>query len=269
MYRAVSPYYYTQDPKGNMYAYNDAMWLGDQLKGFAATWQSRENISPRAYGMLKLDPDIKALDAFGKRAYKTEMNTQRTVLVDLLGGAQNFLQQEDIFEGELENSVDAIIEYIQQEAASWKEILPYSTWASAVGTLVNTVATKIINDVFDLSDLGVDEAERTAQLISRITTLDSLFLQPKNDLKSQPQSDEGESAPTTAQYAENWLKIHFLSEVLQSNLKDIRFLWFESHLSLYFSKEEVVDLINLSFENNAGVRALIKDIKEKPVPRVE
>ena len=245
------------------------MWLGDQLKEFASIWQSRENLSPRAYGLLKLDPDIKALDTFGKRAYKAEMNTQRTILIDLLGGAQNFLQQEGILEGELENSIDTIIEHIQQEAASWKEILPYSTWASAVGTLVNTVATKIIDDVFDLSDLGVDEAERTAQLISRITTLDSLFLPPKANSKSQSQSDDQESAPTTAQYAENWLRMHFLSEVLQSNLKDIRFLWFESHLSLYFSQDEVVDLINLSFENNAGVRALIKDIKEKPIPSVE
>lgn len=62
--------------------------------------------------------------------------------------------------------------------------------------------------------------------------------------------------------------MQFLSEVLQSNLKDIKFLWFESHLSLYFEKEEVVDLIKLSFEDNVNSKGLIREIREKDVPDV-
>lgn len=50
--------------------------------------------------------------------------------------------------------------------------------------------------------------------------------------------------------------------MLQSNLKDVRYLWFESDLSLYFTKEEVVELIGLSFEMNAQVRQLVRQIKE-------
>ncbi|KAI9648744.1 ribosome biogenesis protein ytm1 [Ciborinia camelliae] len=247
MYRAVSPCYYADDPKGNMFSYNDAMWLVDKLKSFSTKWHSRTDLPPRAFNLVKIDSEIGPLESFGKRAYKNEMDTQRAILNDLLGGmcSQNFVYNDS------ENAIRSAISHINQQSASWKQILPYSTWASAVGTLANTVATRIINDVFELTDLGVDAAERIALLIQQVNDLDSLF-----------------KANEIGTYANNWLKMQFLSEVLQSNLKDIRFLWFESHLSLYFSKDEVKDLIELSFEDNANSRSLIKDIKEKPMPDV-
>ncbi|QSZ29804.1 hypothetical protein DSL72_004322 [Monilinia vaccinii-corymbosi] len=245
MFRAVSPCYYADNAKGNMFSYNDAMWLVDKLRSFSAEWHLRADLTPRALNLVKVDSEIGPLERFGKRAYKNEMDTQRTILHDLLGGSQNFVHNDS------EHAIQSVISHIKQQSASWKEILPYSTWTSAVGTLVNTVATKIINDVFDLTDLGVDEAERIALLIQQVNELDSLF--KTNEIGT---------------YADNWLKMQFLSEVLQSNLKDIRFLWFESHLSLYFSKDEVRDLIELSFEDNPNSRSLIKDIKEKPLPDV-
>jgi len=59
----------------------------------------------------------------------------------------------------------------------------------------------------------------------------------------------------------------FLSEVLQSNLKDVKYLWFESDLSYYFTVDEVIELIGLSFEKNVAVRAAIREIRENPDPR--
>ena len=171
-------------------------------------------------------------------------------------GSQNFLQQEG-----MEESTDAVISHIQQISQQWKKILTPSVWRSAIGSLVNTVSTKIINDVFDLSDMAIDEAELTAKLIAKITTLDSLFT-------SDPSTNgnDHQAAPLMAEYADKWLKLQFLSEVLQSNLNDIKWLWFESELSLHFTREEVVDLIHLSFENNANVRAAVKEIKDRPCP---
>ncbi|RFU26758.1 hypothetical protein B7463_g9583, partial [Scytalidium lignicola] len=255
MYRAVSPYYYGRDPCGNMYLYNDAMWLCSQLKQYYDTWTEITNLGS---SIIKLEADITALDSFGKRAYTNELNDQRTVLKDLLGGAQNFLQQDGLATDELQIGVDSVAEHIRRLADLWKPILSRSAWASSIGALLNTIATKIILDIFELSDLSADQAYHTAQLITRITGLDSLFL-PEN--KNEPQ------IPTTSQYADKWLKLHFLNEVLQSNLKDIHFLWFESDLSLYFTVEEVVDLINLSFENNATVRDTIRQIRENPTPK--
>ena len=86
MYRSVSPLYYTDEPGGNMYLYNDAVWLSEELKQFALEWKNRDDLQPRAYGMVRLDPEIKILESFGKRAYTSELNAQRTIINDLLAG---------------------------------------------------------------------------------------------------------------------------------------------------------------------------------------
>lgn len=136
------------------------------------------------------------------------------------------------------------------------------------------MASKIIVDIFDLSDVSVDEAERLATLISEVIKLDDLFIpqSDSNTLNARDNGTNGENAeplPMTAQFADKWMKLNYLSEVFQSNLKDIKYFWFEGELSLYFSKEEVIDLIGLSFENNAHVRQAIKDIKDRPLPEFE
>ncbi|KAI6708496.1 hypothetical protein JHW43_008968 [Diplocarpon mali] len=269
LYRAISPYYYSLEPAGNMYLYNDAMWLSERFQKFLLEWHSRDDISRRAYGMVKIEPETKILVSFGKRAYSNELNSQRTIINDLLGGAQNFFQQDSPRGGELEESIKVVVSHIRTTAALWEKILPYSAWASATGSLVNTVASKLINDVFDLSDIGVDEAERTATILSRVESLDDLFLPKHDTTKSKsrlPNSGTDDAVPLTSQFADQWMKMKFLSEVLQSNLKDVRYLWFDSDLSLYFSVDEVVDLVHLSFEKNAAVKQLLREIKENPDP---
>ncbi|KAH7408986.1 centromere/kinetochore protein-like protein zw10 [Cadophora sp. MPI-SDFR-AT-0126] len=275
MYRAISPYYYSLEPGGNMYLYNDAMWLSERFQQFLIEWKGREDIPPRAYNLVKLEPETKVLISFGKRAYTNELNAQRTIINDLLGGVQNFFQQDDQMNDSLEDAIKVVLIHVRTQAALWEKILPYSAWASATGSLVNAVATKLITDVFDLSDIGVDEAERTATILSRVESLDDLFI-PKPDpssltkVKSSTNGTEIDSPiPLTSQFADKWMKMKFLSEVLQSNLKDVKFLWFESDLSLYFSVEEVVDLVHLSFEKNAAVRQAVREIRENPRPRGE
>ncbi|KAG4438487.1 hypothetical protein IFR05_006010 [Cadophora sp. M221] len=267
MYRAISPYYYSLEPGGNMYLYNDAMWLSEHFQQFLSNWQNRDDISPRAYSLVKLEPETKVLVSFGKRAYTNELNAQRTIINDLLGGAQNFFQQDSQISGELEDAIKIVIKHIRSEAALWQKILPYSAWASATGSLVNAVATKLINDVFDLSDIGVDEAERTATILSRVEALDDLFIPQSDASKPHNGTPASDAVPLTSQFADKWMKMKFLCEVLQSNLKDVKFLWFDSDLSIYFTVDEVVDLVHLSFEKNAAVRQAVREIRENPNPR--
>lgn len=153
-------------------------------------------------------------------------------------------------------------------AIAWESILSRSAWQQAIGSLVDAVANKIIVDVMDLPSIGQDEAYNIANLIATVTGLDDLFLPSRSSKRpsSQQQHEADDEIPTTAQYAASWLRLKYLSEVLQSNLKDLRYLWIESELSLYFSVEEVVYLINLSFEDNARTREVIKEITQNPRP---
>ena len=146
-------------------------------------------------------------------------------------------------------------------AVTWESILARSAWYQAVGSLVDALSSKIITDVMEASSISQDQAYNVAQLIANVTELDDLFLPSR--VSGQVHPDE---VPMTAQYAGSWLRLKYLSEVLQSNLRDIRYLWMESELSLYFTKDEVVDLINLSFEDNARTREVIKEITQNPHP---
>ena len=146
-------------------------------------------------------------------------------------------------------------------AVTWEVILARSAWYQAVGSLVEALSSKIITDVMDASSISQDQAYNVAKLIAHVAELDDLFLPSR--VSGQGQPDE---VPMTAQYAGSWLRLKYLSEVLQSNLRDIRYLWMESELSLYFTKDEVVDLINLSFEDNPRTREVIKEITQNPHP---
>jgi centromere/kinetochore protein ZW10 len=133
--------------------------------------------------------------------------------------------------------------------------------------LVDAVAAKMIADVMDLPSIGQDEAYNIAGLIASVEELDDLFLPSRlaGQAGATATKVEGE-VPVTAQFAGNWLRLKYLSEVLQSNLKDVRFLWVEGELSLYFTAEEVVDLVKVSFEDNVRTREVIREIRGNVQP---
>jgi centromere/kinetochore protein ZW10 len=260
-----------------MYCYNDSMYLGKQLGAYAKEYNARTDLSLRARGKVRLDGELAMISRFGKRAYGAEMAVQRTVITDLLGGAQNFLQQGGGPEDD-EIAIDSVVAHIRGLSKEWKGILSRSAWAQAIGSLLYSLANKIILDVMDLPALGADEAYRVAGLIAGVVKLDDLFLPSlfEEDLTAaeaeansvaKSKSSEEEEVPMTSQYVSNWLKLNFLSEVLQSDLKDLKYLWFESDLSLYFTAQEIVDLIELSFEMNHRTRDAIREIQGNKTPR--
>lgn len=154
-------------------------------------------------------------------------------------------------------------------AVTWEGILAHSVWYQAVGSLVDTVSSKIIADVMDMTGIGQDEAYNIANMIATVTELDDLFLPSRFQHQDAQKGKDADEVPTTAQYGSTWLRLKYLSEVLQSNLRDLRYLWMESELSFYFSVDEVLDLINLSFEDNARTREVMREITQNPHPRQE
>ncbi|KAJ3960787.1 ribosome biogenesis protein ytm1 [Colletotrichum tropicale] len=171
---------------------------------------------------------------------------------------QSLMQQD-----ELDSCVDSAVARVRSLAVTWESILSRSVWYQAVGSLADAISSKIISDVMESSSIGQDDAYRIAQLIAKITELDDLFLPSRTAASSGSGKDE---IPTTAQYAATWLRLKYLSEVLQSNLNEVKYLWCDSELSLYFSADEVVDLIEASFDANPRMRETIRAIRENPRP---
>lgn len=167
---------------------------------------------------------------------------------------------------ELDSCVDSALARVRSMAVTWESILARSVWYQAVGSLLDGLSSKIIGDVMDASSIGQDDAYGIAKLIAKVTELDDLFLPSRTASASTGAAAAADEIPTTAQYAATWLRLKYLSEVLQSNLNEVKYLWCDSELSLYFSADEVVDLIEASFDANPRMRETIRAIRETPSP---
>lgn len=180
-------------------------------------------------------------------------------------GSQNFFQDEGSDLEELQMRIKNVSGHIRSKAKDWEKILSHAAWSSSLGALVNAVATRMINDVSDMQSMSATEASNAATIISIVEEMDDLFLpkQKNGDFNGLVDSNE---TPLTAHFADKWFKMKYLSQILQSNMPDIKYMWKESELSLYYTAQEVIDLIELSFESNANSRALIKEIRSSPHP---
>lgn len=255
MYRATAPVYYTNDIAGNMLAYNDSTRLVDELRSFLtrqaeADESSELPLSSRPSKRLRLDADLKSIESFSKRAYGKEMESQRTILRDLLDGAQGFSNCTTApFAAECENAVSMTVDRIRDVAKQWTGILSHSVLLQSLGSLLATVLNKMIVEIEDMSDISEDESKRLRDFCTRVSAISDLFTQP------QQQGD------MTGIYTPNWFKFQYLGEILESSLADIKYLWTEGELKLEFEADEVVDLIEALFADSDYRRKAIADIR--------
>ncbi|KAL6236076.1 hypothetical protein BDW75DRAFT_207670 [Aspergillus navahoensis] len=244
MFKATAPSFYgLKLNAGQMYLYNDSLYLAEKVRQVANDHQ-----------LSRLHGDVGALEKFGKLAYSKEMQTQRTIVTDLLDGAQGFSQcSEQPFFGDCENAVSATVDRLRTVYKEWHPILSRSALLQAIGSLVSTVTEKIIIDIEDLGDISESQSQKLVSFCNQLSSLENLFL-PEH-------SDDTETVPMTAVYVRNWLKFQYLINILESSLTDIKFLWLEGELSLEFSADEVVDLIEALFAESDHRRRAIAEIK--------
>lgn len=246
IYRATAATAYSKLESGNMLIYNDASRLSDQLRA----WQATQPPASR----LRLDNDAKALDNTAKRAYGAEMESQRTILRDLLDGAQGFTNcTAEPFKSECVDAIDQTIHRLHEVHRQLRPVLAQSALRQSLGSLLSTTTAKIITDIEDLSDIGDADSRQLKSLLDRITELKSLFV--------QEDPNTGETSDMTFIYCPNWLKFQYLAEILESSLADIKYLWKEGELSLEFDAEEVVDLIEALFADSDLRRKAVADIR--------
>ncbi|KAK3718860.1 ribosome biogenesis protein ytm1 [Vermiconidia calcicola] len=244
MYRAAAPTAYAKDQSGlgNLFVYNDASRIAELLRD----WQSSQPEGSR----LRIDSDVAALETFARRAYSSEMEAQRTILRDLLDGAQGFVNcTVHPYKGECEGAVDATVDRIKHVHALWKGILSEGALQS-LGSLVGTVTTKMATEIQDLGDISEADSRQLKALCDRVLALNALFRQ-----------GAGEGQDMTFIYSPPWLKFQYLAEIMDSSLADIRWMWKEGELSLEFGKEEVVELVEALFAESELRRQAVREVR--------
>ncbi|KAI9660874.1 MAG: ribosome biogenesis protein ytm1 [Trizodia sp. TS-e1964] len=259
MYRSSSPSIYSQDVNGNLLLFNDARWLAQQLRIFSRSHAIRVNYpDSRLQGKLKLDSDLQSLESFAKRAYENEIETERTKLGKLISEANGFtcctVQPYSIT---CEKSINSIVDRMLHTNSRWKSILPRSVLLQALGTLLSTITQQIVIDVEDMTDISEPESEMLTKFFSQISQLADIFI-PDGQIYSP------ERLSPVASFSPGWLKFQYLANILESPLVDIKYLWSEAGLSLEFTAEEVVDLIEALFAKSDHRKKAIAEIRKTP-----
>lgn len=250
MFRASAPSCYALHPSGNMLLYNDCVWLSERL-------QDSLHGHPKSRG--KLQGDIAALSAFGKRAYGKEMESQRTILSDLLDGAQGFSNCTAApFAQECDLAITSVVDRLRENYRQWQSVLSHSALLQSIGSLLSTVVNKIIIDIEDMPDISEPESQRLTALCNGVASLEDIFLPQRS---ADAQATEQAKMPLTAVYTPKWLKFQYLVNILESSLVDIKFLWEEGELRLEFDADEVTDLIEALFADSEHRRRAIGDIR--------
>ena len=262
MYRAGSSNAYAGHRSGSMFIYNDSLWLAEQLQSLNSqtVTSSGKVVQSRSAYNLNLPIHSSNMESHGKRAYGREMESQRTIVTDLLDGAQGFTNcTEHPFNRECDTAISSTIDRLRELHTEWKAVLSQSALLQSLGSLLSTVCSKMIVDIEDMSDISEPESQQLTTYCSQIDMLQDLFSPQQSEPVSAPND---EPLPLTAMYTPAWLKFQYLKNILESSLVDIKYLWTDGELSLEFEKEELVDLVVALFADSPYRRGAIGEIRQ-------
>lgn len=194
------------------------------------------------------------MERFARGAYAREMDTQRTILGDLFDGVQGFTIP---YTEQIEEAIAATGDRLRQVHAEWSPILSTSALLQSTGALLSYVLSKVITDIEEMDDISEAQSQRLSNFCAQLAKLEDLFLSRPSDESQAGQ----EPMHMVAVYCSSWLKFQYLVNILDSNLQDIKYLWTEGELSLEFTREEVVDLIEALFSESSHRRSAIATIR--------
>lgn len=248
LYRALSAIFYRDDPNPAISIYNDCEWLEEHLAELEKDVKGRSG----PFVGFDLQPSIKAISTFGRRAYWREMDSKRIILSDLIDGAQGFDHCTQYpYSENCETAIASVIDTIQGIEMQWRDTLSRSALLQSLGSLLNTVVLKFINDIEDLGDISADASAKLASYISEFGRLEPLFKLP-----DQP----NDALPVTAVYCEKWLKFQYLGNILDSSMAEIMDLWKDGAL-VDFEKDELIDLVKALFADGEKRSQVLDELR--------
>jgi centromere/kinetochore protein ZW10 len=182
------------------------------------------------------------------------MESQRTIIRDMLDGAQGFSNcNAEPFASACESAVSITEGRLRDVHKQWASILSRSALLQSSASLLSTVIGKMIMEIEEIQDIGEEESKKLRQLCDEISKVRDLFM--------QEHAEGGEASDMTGIYCPNWFKFQYLGELLESSLADIKYLWTEGELRLEFEADEVTDLIEALFADSDYRRKAIADIR--------
>lgn len=259
LYRAMSLTAYNKTINSKILLHNDSIRISELMSEIISSHyspNSRTTSLLSSSTVKQLEQEISIFTSFANQALSSELDSQRTVLNDLLDGAQGFSDcTKSPMREECDSAVSSTVDRIRDLSTQWMDILPRGDLLRCLGILLDGVVRKIMNDVMDLGDIGAEESTKLVEWLRKISGLSDIF--QHEDKGTEEKND------TTPNYCLSWFKFQYFIEILEGTLADIKYLWLQGELSLEFTEEEIVDLIEALFANSEYRRKAISEIKAK------
>ncbi|RXN27042.1 centromere kinetochore zw10-like protein [Labeo rohita] len=155
--------------------------------------------------------------------------------------------------------VDLVIHQLRRLGKVWQDVLPVNIYCKAIGTLLNTAISELINKIMMLEDISNVDGERLRTLCQTIIEEGPLVFNPLPDENKNKKYQE--EVPV---YVKKWMTLKEISMVLNANLQEIVDRWAEGKgpLAVEFSCNEMKSLIRALFKNTERrAAALAKIVK--------
>ncbi|KII87318.1 hypothetical protein PLICRDRAFT_112767 [Plicaturopsis crispa FD-325 SS-3] len=226
LYRALHPVIFNSDlassPSRSMRFSNDCLYLSAELAKTEAAGH--------------FDECRDKLKILGDSWFEDTIEQQRQLVNATLDGAENFVDtaDQDRYD-ECESVVSKVLRDVRALAQQWKGVLAKGKYFTAIGQVVDSALSRILDDVLALPDIPEAESHRLSELSKILNALEGLFV---GDDPAQPSF--------VVAYVPSWLKYSYLSELLEASIADISYLFDEGAL-VDFELDELVKLIRALF----------------------
>jgi centromere/kinetochore protein ZW10 len=229
-FRALAPVYYPPGLCANMYLYNDATYLTLSLPP--------DSVS---------DSDLTRLFTFARRCYSQEMETQRIVLTDYLDAAQGFNSCDNVMQARAcDEAVSYTVSQLRELHKEWGQVLSKTAVGQSLGSLLNTVVVKMMNDILDLADISEAEGVRLVRYCSEVENFGIELFSGKRMVEV---------------YCRSWRRFGFVKRILGSGLLEVVTLLKEGEVLGEMEVEEVVELVKALFADTEIRTRCLEEIR--------
>ena len=246
LFRAVLPSFHmstiTELPRIAVVQHNNCMYLAHHLITLGYQFHSRlpPPLNSEVATFIDQVPYVRQL---GEECFLSEMRKQCNSILECLKSFEGFddVSSDDKCESVYKGVRQAVLQ-VTKLSKVYADVLPVDIHHKAVGSLLNTLVTNVIDGILALEDIAADDATELHSLVNVILEKgpSALFL------SAGP--SETESVST---YCGNWLKLGKLATVLNAGLQEIVGLWDTGSgpLAQAFTPVELRGLIKALFQN--------------------
>ncbi|QRV74043.1 centromere/kinetochore protein zw10 [Ceratobasidium sp. AG-Ba] len=185
------------------------------------------------------------LKALGESWFEDVLENEKLAIAKYLEPAEGFRDiQDQARYQECKRAVTRCTQAVTKFSRDTKPVLPLSKYYLALGTLVEDVLSRVIDEIMAMHDIPETESHRLHDICKTVHIFESLFIL------------EDDSTSSVTLHVPSWFKYSYLSELLEASLADIRHL-FEMGALVDFSEQDLAHLIRALFSDSPKRQELV------------